>query len=207
MRDIEAFDPFGRFREAPARIRALRRSLSSWASTRGNRCTNECFAFFSTSSRKACFWPRCGFRISTRCPGGIREDFLEQRAILEIHGHVDEARQIGCIEIKLLQQRRQKFGGIEFLEILPSRNRDGRQRARRASGRDSRRPAAVRHTRRARPYRHPARRRFSGALPFRLSVRRRSRYPAASSYRSSPEAVAMRSFRLRERSLRRPFEE
>ena len=50
---------------------------------------------------------------------GIGEDFLEQRAILEIHGHVNKARQIGCIEVKLLQQGWQEFRRVKFIEIFP----------------------------------------------------------------------------------------
>ena len=84
-----------------------------------NRCTKECCAFFSTSSRNACFCPRCGFRISTRCPAFSVRRLFEQFAILEIQGHVDVARQIGGVEIELLQQRRQKFRRIEILQIFP----------------------------------------------------------------------------------------
>ncbi len=52
-------------------------------------------------------------------PGFFGQDFLEQLAIFEIHRRMDETRQIGGIEIELLQQRRQKFGGIEFVQVLP----------------------------------------------------------------------------------------
>ena len=49
----------------------------------------------------------------------LGEDFLEKFAILEIHGHVNGARQIRGVEIELLQQRRQKFGGLEFRKVFP----------------------------------------------------------------------------------------
>ena len=51
--------------------------------------------------------------------GALAEDFLEQGAILEVHGNVNGARQVGGVEVQLFQQRGQKFGGLEFLEILP----------------------------------------------------------------------------------------
>src|SRR5580704_17127043 len=51
--------------------------------------------------------------------GALRKDVFEQLAILEIAHDVNGSRQIGGIEIKLLEHRGKKFVGIEFLEVFP----------------------------------------------------------------------------------------
>src|ERR1700687_2070055 len=97
-----------------------------------NRCSKEWRAFFSTSLRKACLAPRCGIRISTRLRGGPRvvarslvicrsraENFLQDCAVLEIHRHVDGARQIRGVQIELFEQRRQKFSGFKCFQVFP----------------------------------------------------------------------------------------
>ncbi len=52
-------------------------------------------------------------------PGRFGQDVFEQRAIFEIDGCVNVARQITGFEIELLQQGRQKLRGIELAEIFP----------------------------------------------------------------------------------------
>ena len=131
------------------------------------RCTKECLAFFSTSSRNACFCPRCGLRISTRCPAAVGEDIFEQRAIFEIDGCVDVARQISSLRDRAASAATAETRRGRTPRDFPSRNRAGRPPGRREGEKDSRQPAEARHTRRGRPYRHPPQRRFSGALPFR----------------------------------------
>src|SRR6185437_10104380 len=51
--------------------------------------------------------------------GGLRQHIFEKGAIFEIHRRVNVAREIGGVEIKLLEQRGEKFGGIECIELLP----------------------------------------------------------------------------------------
>ena len=51
--------------------------------------------------------------------GALGENFFQQFAIFKTHGRVDVTRQIGRVQIELLQQGRQEFRGIEFLQFFP----------------------------------------------------------------------------------------
>ena len=64
--------------------------------------------------QKRMFLPALRIQDFHAMPGRFGEDFLQQRAIFEVHRRVDESRQICRIEIKLLQERRQKLRRLEF---------------------------------------------------------------------------------------------
>ncbi len=49
----------------------------------------------------------------------LAENVLKDRAILKVHRHVDRARQVGGVEIKLFEQCGQKFRRLENLQVLP----------------------------------------------------------------------------------------
>ena len=51
--------------------------------------------------------------------GALAEDFFQKFAIFKIHRNVDRAREVGGVQVKLLQQRGQKFGGLEFVQVFP----------------------------------------------------------------------------------------
>src|ERR1700675_3016218 len=52
-------------------------------------------------------------------PSSFSEHVFQKIAILESHWCMDKARQILGIKVKLFQKRRQKFGRIELLQVLP----------------------------------------------------------------------------------------
>ena len=58
-------------------------------------------------------------KISTLCLACSRECVFEHFAIFEVYGHMDHLRQIFGVEIKLLEQRGNKFLRIEILKIFP----------------------------------------------------------------------------------------
>ena len=51
--------------------------------------------------------------------GSFGQRLFQQFAIFEIDGHVNRFRQIFRFQIKLLQQRRNEFVGIEILQVFP----------------------------------------------------------------------------------------
>ena len=68
---------------------------------------------------KGVFLPALRIEDFDAVPGRFGQHVLQQRAIFEINRRMDEARQIAGFEIQLLEQRRQEFGGVELLEVLP----------------------------------------------------------------------------------------
>jgi hypothetical protein len=49
----------------------------------------------------------------------LAENFLQDRPVLEVHRHMDGARQIRGIEIELFEEGGQKFSGFECLQVFP----------------------------------------------------------------------------------------
>ncbi len=147
---------------------------------------NECFAFFSTSSRNAYFWPRCGCDDLHAMPGLLAEHFLAavrnpRNPWARGCSAADKPRRDKAASAAKAETRRDRTP-----RDPPSRNRAGPPRGRRASGKDSRPPAAARRTRRARRCRRPRRRRSSGAPPSRraCAAGRGSRRPPRNAARS-----------------------
>ncbi len=53
--------------------------------------------------------------------GAVGECFFEQGAVFEIDRDVDRFREIGGVEIKLLEQGWDEFVGVEFVELFPEK--------------------------------------------------------------------------------------
>ena len=77
------------------------------------RCSKEWRAFFSTNSRKACFAPRCGIRISTRLRGGSDRRALAENVLGTARSSKSTSAriargEIGGVEIELFEQHADK---------------------------------------------------------------------------------------------------
>src|SRR5690348_17996750 len=53
--------------------------------------------------------------------GAIGERFFEEFAIFKLDGDVDGFWEIGGVEVELLEQRRDEFVGVEFIEVFPEK--------------------------------------------------------------------------------------
>ncbi len=83
------------------------------------RCSKECLALFSTSSRKARLLPRCGVKISTLWPArSVSVSSSSSRSSKSV-GDVNRFRQIFRFQIELFEKRGHEFLRIEFFEFFP----------------------------------------------------------------------------------------
>ena len=124
MRDIEALDAFRRRRKIEGGFQRFRHGFARGFEHAKALLERVARVLFD-QIEKGMLWAalRCGDIDApvgqAECGRAFTQRFLEQRAILEIARHVDDAREKRGVEIQLFEQRRQKLGGIKRVLILP----------------------------------------------------------------------------------------
>src|SRR5215472_19375656 len=118
MRNIERFNSLRRFRKAERGFHRLGdrfRTGLQYAEALDEGMLGVLFDQFKEGVFLPALWVQ-DFDAMARV---LAQNIFQQRALLEPYRHVYVARQIGGIEVKLLEKGSEKFGGIECVEIFP----------------------------------------------------------------------------------------
>src|SRR5690348_17267283 len=118
MGDIEALDAFGRLRQPKRRFKRLCHGFGGGLE-HPESLHKRVASIFLDEFEKGMLFAALRVEQFNAMTGPLAEYVFEKLPFFEVHRRVNVARHIGCIEIKLLNERGQKLRRIEFFEILP----------------------------------------------------------------------------------------